>query len=96
MADQGRIEALIKEDLGLYLDFSRQRLTPETMKVRAPWRARARRPPPGGRGGGGRPGRLGSAQREGREALGGWAEGVRAQQRGWRAAARTRARAAAT
>jgi hypothetical protein len=34
MADQERCEALIKEDLGLYIDFSRQRMTMETVQVR--------------------------------------------------------------
>lgn len=34
MADQTRCEALIKEDLGLYCDFSRQRMTQDTIKVR--------------------------------------------------------------
>jgi hypothetical protein len=33
MADQTRCEALIKEDLGLYCDFSRQRMTHDTIKV---------------------------------------------------------------
>jgi len=33
MSDQVRIESLIKEDLGLYIDFSRQRMTQETLKV---------------------------------------------------------------
>jgi len=32
MADQNRCEALIKEDLGLYIDFSRQRMTMETVQ----------------------------------------------------------------
>lgn len=32
MADQARCEALIKEDLGLYIDFSRQRMTQDTIK----------------------------------------------------------------
>eukprot|EP00878_Enallax_costatus_P009333 GHUV01009755.1.p1 GENE.GHUV01009755.1~~GHUV01009755.1.p1 ORF type:complete len:584 (+),score=199.40 GHUV01009755.1:590-2341(+) len=32
MSDQARCEALIKEDLGLYTDFSRQRMTQETIK----------------------------------------------------------------
>lgn len=32
MADQTRCEALIKEDLGIYIDFSRQRMTQETIK----------------------------------------------------------------
>lgn len=34
LADQKRCESLIKEDLGLYVDFSRQRMTQETIKVR--------------------------------------------------------------
>jgi hypothetical protein len=34
MSDQVRIESLIKEDLGLYIDFSRQRMTQDTLKVR--------------------------------------------------------------
>ncbi len=33
MTDQVRIESLSKEDLGLYIDFSRQRMTQETLKV---------------------------------------------------------------
>lgn len=33
MSDQVRIESLIKEDLGLYIDFSRQRMTQDTQKV---------------------------------------------------------------
>ena len=47
LADQKRCEALIKEDLGLYIDFSRQRMTPETTKARrAPCdRRRAAAPP---------------------------------------------------
>jgi glucose-6-phosphate isomerase len=32
MSDQVRIESLIKEDLGLYIDFSRQRMTQDTQK----------------------------------------------------------------
>lgn len=32
MSDQARCEALIKEDLGIYIDFSRQRMTQETIK----------------------------------------------------------------
>jgi glucose-6-phosphate isomerase len=34
LADQARCEALTKEDLGLYIDFSRQRATQDTIKVR--------------------------------------------------------------
>jgi hypothetical protein len=34
MSDQVRIESLSKEDLGLYIDFSRQRMTQDTLKVR--------------------------------------------------------------
>ncbi|GBF92522.1 cytosolic phosphoglucose isomerase, partial [Raphidocelis subcapitata] len=33
LLDQKRCEALIKEDLGLYIDFSRQRMTLETVKL---------------------------------------------------------------
>jgi hypothetical protein len=35
LADQARCEALTKEDLGLYIDFSRQRATQDTIKVRS-------------------------------------------------------------
>jgi hypothetical protein len=34
LRDQQRCEALIKEEGGLYIDFSRQRMTQETVKVR--------------------------------------------------------------
>jgi hypothetical protein len=35
MGDMSRCEALVKEGLGLYIDFSRQRMTEETLQVRA-------------------------------------------------------------
>lgn len=42
LSDAARCEALIREEQGLYMDFSRQRMTPETLKVCAHLRSGAR------------------------------------------------------